>query len=155
MRKIIIGNTEIYQKIFGIEFLQEESLLHSNGFVSVRLDWRNKKNIDGFSDFKYVDLSFTMYGDQVIHGKRKYNCIATAAFDFNSEYIRDYKYEEDSLPPILISMATTNKKYDDETSEDYKLYNYEYTHFENTKYGLICWFAPKGWEDWDNATKFK
>ena len=140
--KVILNNYKCIEKIFKIKFLKPQVKIHKNGFISVVVDWstRNCEEGEGYK-FKYVELAYSSSGGLVHLPTRKkplYN-IRTASFDF--EDLKDHSWKQ---PPFDITIAS-DKEDDD----------YDYLFFHNTKYGIICWFAPKGWEDWDNAYEFK
>lgn len=140
--KVILNNYKCIEKIFKIKFLKPKIKIHKNGFISVVVDWstRNCDEGEGYK-FKYVELAYTSSGGLVYLPTRKkpfYN-LRTASFDF--EDLKDHSWKQ---PPFDITIVS-DKEEDD----------YDYLFFHNTKYGIICWFAPKGWEDWDNAYEFK
>lgn len=140
--KIILNNYKCIEKIFKIKFLKPVIKIHKNGFISVVVDWstRNCDEGEGYK-FKYVELAYSSSGGLVYLPTRKkpfYN-LRTASFDF--EDLKDHSWKQ---PPFDITIAS-DKEGDD----------YDYLFFHNTKYGIICWFAPRGWEDWDNAVDFK
>lgn len=140
--KIILNNYKFIEKVFKIKFLKPQIKIHKNGFISVVVDWSTRNCEEGESSkFKYVELAYSSSGGLVYLPTRKkplYN-LRTASFDF--EDLKDHLRKQ---PPFDITIAS--EKEDDD---------YDYLFFHNTKYGIICWFAPKGWEDWDNAYEFK
>jgi hypothetical protein len=151
--KIIFGELKEYENRFKIKFKKPKILKHSNGFISVQLDWENNGNVD-FCDFKYVKLAHYTYGGFACDSTRKGHGIVSASFEFTElcdeiEKINMKGRDEYITPWFTIALTTAKKN-------SFKQgYEFDYVFFNNTKYGLICWFAPKGWEDWDNATVFK
>lgn len=148
--KILFKNLKEYEKQFSIKFCKPKLLKHSNGFISVQLDWNNDGN-DEFFNFKYPDLVHRSYGGFIKHGKRELYNSVTASFEFPDlkNKIEELNEGESYFPfwfDISIGVAKKNAFQEG--------YEYESPFFEKTKYGLICWFAPKGWEDWDNTKSF-
>ena len=149
--KVILSNLKEYEQKFNIKFLKPRVSKHTNGFISVQLDWKNAGS-DEFFNFRNVALAHHSYGGYARRGKRDecYN-IVTASFEFPEleKLIEKFnKSKEEYITPWISISLTTAKK--NAFKEGYE-YNYEF--FNNTKYGLICWFAPKNWEDWSNTTK--
>jgi hypothetical protein len=140
--KIILNNYKFIEKVFKIKFLKPEIKIHKNGFISVVVDWSTRNCEEGESSkFKYVELAYTSSGGQIFlrTNKKPFYNVRTASFDF--EDLKDHLSKQ---PPFDVTIASENEEDD-----------YDYLFFHNTKYGIICWFAPKGWEDWNNAYEFK
>jgi hypothetical protein len=148
--KVIFSNLKEYEQRFQIKFLKPKISKHTNGFISVQLDWTNAGNAEFFK-FKRVDIAHSSYGGYVAPVKRKNYNVVTASFEFPEleKLIEETnKSKEQYITPWISISLTTAKK--NAFKEGYE-YNYEF--FNNTKYGLICWFTPKNWEDWRNTTK--
>ena len=145
--KITLDGHKAFEKKFKIKFFKPEIHQHSNGFLSVRLDWvRGKKCEDDFYKFKYAQLAHRSYGGSYAIGRKKYINIVSASFEFE-ETIEDCEKFE-ITPWFSVCIGAENE-------EKASQYEYDYVFFENTKYGIVCWFAPKGWEDWNSATLIK
>jgi hypothetical protein len=140
--KIFLNGHKEFEKNFNIKFDKPKIREHSNGFISVTVDWHAKKDTVDFYKFKYPELAHTVYGGIAMYKKKKY-INHSASFDFPE--LNDFDFN--SLK--MTSWFDICVGY--ETEEEMYTQGYEYTFFEKTKYGLLCWFAPKGWEDWDNA----
>lgn len=140
--KIILQNTKNFEKHFNFKFLKPQAKIHSNGFISVVLDWTNLDN-KKFHDFKYVDLAHYSSGGIVVEKRKKYYNIRTASFEFVE--LKELDWQGLKMSPWFeISLVVENEQ----ESFDKQ---FDYLFFHNTKYGVICWFAPKDWEDWDNT----
>ena len=150
--KIIFDSLKEYENKFQFKFLKPKLLKHSNGFISVQLDWTNLE-CEEFYKFKYIELAHRIYGGSIQQGKRSYYNAVTASFSFPEleTEIDEFNKNKDQYicPWFNISIAVAKK------NAFQKDHEFDYIFFENTKYGLICWFAPKGWEDWHNAKPFK
>lgn len=163
--KIFLQNHKPFEKHFKIKFKEPQIKIHSNGFISVTLDWisgtsRSSMNsrvsrISGdFWRFKYPELAHTQYGGAAFYKRKKY-FIINASFEF-PELEKDHEGQVSVVDFIKLKMTSWFEIcLGTETEEEYNKNQYEYTFFEKTKYGLICWFAPKGWEDWNNAKDFE
>ena len=145
--KVIIDGHKAFEKKFKFKFLEPEVHKHTNGFLSVKLDWVNsKKGGDDFYKFKYANLTHRSYGGSFFLKKKKYFNIVSAAFEFEETIQQCDQFK--ITPWFNVSLATDNE-------EDSFQDGYDYIFFETLKYGIICWFAPKGWEDWDKAKLIK
>lgn len=154
--KIIFSNLKEYEKQFNIKFEKPKISKHSNGFISVRLDWGDAGS-DDFFNFKHVSLAHNSSGGflfQTNNSKRKRYNIITASFEFptikESIWKKLNKTKDTFVSPWFSISITTSLK-----NAFKEGYEYDFVFFRNTKFGLICWFAPKGWEDWDNTEAFK
>jgi hypothetical protein len=147
MKILVLGNKQ-FEKHFGIKFKKPEIKVHSNGFISVCLDWSTKDcALDQGYKFKYVELAHSSSGGSVyLQTKKKYYNVRTASFQFAEEEVSKECDTLQMTPWFDITVAS-QEAFPDE--------DYDYIFFHNTKYRIICWFAPKGWEDWDNAKEFK
>jgi methionine salvage enolase-phosphatase E1 len=140
--KIFLNAHKDFEKNFKIKFDKPKIREHGNGFISVQLDWHSKKDTVDFWKFKYPELAHVTYGGIAVHKKKKYRN-HSASFDFPELNDHDFKsLKMASWFDICVGYETEEESY---------IQGYEYTFFEKPKYGLLCWFAPKGWEDWDNA----
>jgi hypothetical protein len=139
--KLILDGCKDFEKKFKFKFFKPEIHVHTNGFISVRLDWGNSK-CDEFSRFKYVKLAHRSYGGDFFVKRKQYFNIVSASFEFE-EVIEDCE-KLNITPWFSVSLSS-------ETEEESFNENFDYIFFENIKYGLICWFAPKGWEEWGKA----
>jgi hypothetical protein len=152
MKKIFLSNHKPFEKNFGIRFEEPEIKIHRNGFISVTVDWKSRKNTVDFWRFKYPELQHTMYGGDALYKRKRYFINTAVAFSFPN-------LDEDQPIPIDFKELKMTSWFDIclgvKTEEDFGKDPYEYLFFEKTKYGLICWFGPKGWEDWDNAKDFE
>jgi hypothetical protein len=146
MKVLLDGHTDFENK-FKIKFLEPQICLHTNGFISVQLDWvKGKKCGDDYYKFKYANLTHRSYGGTFYIKKKKYFNIISASFEFE-ETIKQCE-NLDITPWFDVSIATENE---DASFEE----SFDYLFFENTKYGLICWFSPSGWQDWSNTKKIQ
>jgi hypothetical protein len=143
--KVLLDGHKDFEKKFKIRFFEPEVHVHSNGFISVRLDWNNKGS-EEFYKFKYAKLAHRSYGGTFFVKKKKYFNIICASFEFE-DVIEDCE-NLNITPWFNVSIAS-------ETEEGSFEEEFDYIFFENLKYGIICWFAPKGWEDWNNVKPFK
>lgn len=141
--KIFLNNHKPFEKAFKIKFDKPVIHKHTNGFISVQVDWHSRKTTEDFWRFKYPELDSKTYGGVVFHKKKKY-LNHSVSFNFPDLGDIDFsKLEMTSWFDICIGS---------ETEEEYEsCHRYEF--FDKTKYGLIAWFAPKGWEDWSSAIK--
>ena len=152
--KIFLQGHKPFEKHFKIKFKEPQIKIHSNGFISVTLDWTSGKDSVDFWRFKYPELAHTQYGGAAFHKRKKY-FIINASFEF-PELEKDHEGQVSVVDFIKLKMTSWFEIcLGAETEEEYHKNEYEYTFFEKTKYGLICWFAPKGWEDWNNAKDFE
>ena len=155
MTKIFLNNHKPFEKNFGIRFEEPKIKVHSHGFISVTVDWLKRKNTVDFWRFKYPELQHTMYGGDAFYKRKRYFINTAVAFSF-PELEQDYEGQPSSVDFKELKMTSW---FDIclavEKEEDFGKDPYEYLFFEKTKYGLICWFGPKGWEDWDNVKDFK
>ena len=152
--KIFLQNHKPFEKHFKIKFKEPQIKIHSNGFISVTLDWTSGKDGVDFWRFKYPELAHTQYGGAAFYKRKKY-FIINASFEF-PELEKDHEGQVSVVDFIKLKMTSWFEIcLGAETEEEYHKNEYEYTFFEKTKYGLICWFAPKGWEDWSNAKDFE
>jgi len=142
--KIKLDGHKNFEKKFKFKFLKPKTRIHTNGFLSVELDWTNLE-CDEFYKFKYANLAHRTYGGDFYVGKKRYINAVSASFEFE-EAIQECEAAE-ITPWFSICIAS-----EIEGSFDT---SFDYVFFENTKYGLICWFAPKSWEDWSNAKEYK
>jgi hypothetical protein len=139
--KILLDGHKHFEKKFKFNFFKPEIHVHPNGFISVRLDWANSK-CDEFSRFKYVKFAHCSYGGDFLVKRKRYFNIVSASFEFEKA-IEDCE-KLNITPWFSVSICSENE--DESFDQDF-----DYIFFENIKYGLICWFAPKGWEEWDKA----
>lgn len=139
--KIFLKNTRQFEKKFKFKFLKPLARLHSNGFVSVTVDWTNLSCTD-FPKFKYPNLIHRCYGGDVMYSKKRYLNIQTASFEFPELS----KEDTEGLRPFWFDIVLGA-----ENEEDEKANQYDYLFFEQVKYGVVCWFGPRGWEDWTNT----
>jgi hypothetical protein len=148
--KILTLGTKQFEKHFKVKFKKPEIKVHSNGFISVCLDWSTKDcGVDQGYKFKYVELAHTSSGGSVyLQTKKNYYNVRTASFQFAEEEVSKECDTFEITPWFDVTIASETGIVDDDK-------DYDYIFFHNTKYGIICWFAPKGWEDWDNAKEFK
>jgi len=143
------ANIKHFEKNFNIKFTNPDVNLHTNGFISVQLDWVRKKNIipttgdDDYYNFKYVSFEHTMWGGEVVYKRKKHECLISAAFNFPSVK-KEVLKEKNIMPWFDISLIAESKEDSDEM-------RFDYLFFENIKYGIIAWFAPRGWEEWDKT----
>jgi hypothetical protein len=151
--KIFLANHKPFEKNFKCKFQEPKVKVHTNGFISVTVDWNAGPNAENFWRFKYPDLIFTQYGGDAIYKRKKY-LIKTASFHFP-----DLEKDIEGVPSAVDFKKLKMAPWFDicigsETEEDFCKNTFDYQFFELTKYGLICWFAPRGWEDWNNAKDF-
>jgi hypothetical protein len=139
--KVFLDGHKSFEKKFKFHFFTPEVHVHKNGFISVRIDWGNSKS-DEFSKFKYAKLTHRSYGGSFFVKKKKYFNIVSASFEFEDVINECEKLNITPWFNVCIASDTEEGSFDEE---------FDYLFFENLKYGLICWFAPKGWEDWLNA----
>ena len=152
--KIFLQGHKPFEKHFKIKFKEPQIKIHSNGFISVTLDWTSGKNGVDFWKFKYPELAHTQYGGAAFYKRKKY-FIINASFEF-PDLEKDHEGQTNAIDFKELKMTSWFEIcLGAETEEEYHKNEYEYTFFEKTKYGLICWFAPKGWEDWNNAKDFE
>jgi hypothetical protein len=152
--KIFLQNHKPFEKHFKIKFKEPQIKIHSNGFISVALDWTSGKDSVDFWRFKYPELAHTQYGGAAFYKRKKY-FIINASFEF-PELEKDHEGQTNAIDFKELKITSWFEIcLGTETEEEYHKNQYEYTFFEKTKYGLICWFAPKGWEDWNNAKDFE
>lgn len=144
--KILLDGHKDFEKKFKFKFSEPEIRIHDNGFISVRLDWVRKRTCDDFYKFKYANLAHRSYGGSFVVKRKKYFPIVSASFEFEDAN-EDCK-NLNITPWFNISIAS-------ETEEGSLGEDFDYIFFENLKYGLICWFAPKYWENWGKAKPFK
>lgn len=144
--KISLVHHKQFEKLFHIKFDKPITRLHSNGFMSVTVDWRCKKKAESCGRFKYVSLSHKTYGGSYSISNKKYINAVSASLEFGDLSAQD----SDGLTPpwFDVSLGADN---------DYEVDNnqYDFIFLENTKYGVILWFAPKQWEEWDKAVELK
>ena len=145
--KIILEGHKNFEKNFKFKFLKPKTRIHTNGFLSVELDWTNLE-CDEFYKFKYANLAHRTYGGDFYVGKKRYINTVSASFEFE-EAIQECEAAE-ITPWFNILIAEEQGEFLEPFTNEY-----DYIFFENTKYGLICWFAPKGWQDWSNAKEYK
>lgn len=144
--KIFLTNHKPFERHFGIKFDEPKIRVHSNGFVSVTLDWHAKKGAEDFWRFKYPDLAHRTYGGVETYKKKRY-FVHSASFEFPD--LKDVDFaplEMCSWFDIVVGS---------ETQDEQDNNSLEYVFFEKTKYGLIAWFAKKDWEDWENAKELQ
>ena len=98
---------------------------HTNGFLSITLDW---STID--STYKYVKLDHTLSGS---------NWIDAVGLMFADA--------DEDAPWFIVGLSVDN---DDDFFKPEN--QFDFVKIDNTKYGVVVWFGPRGWEDWDNAT---
>jgi hypothetical protein len=152
--KIFLQNHKPFEKHFKIKFKEPQIKIHGNGFISVTLDWTSGKDGVDFWRFKYPELAHTQFGGAAFYKRKKY-FIINASFEF-PELEKEHEGQVGVVDFKELKMASWFEIcLGAETEKEYDKNQYEYTFFEKTKYGLICWFAPKGWEDWDNAKDFQ
>lgn len=141
--KIFLANHKEFEKNFKIKFDKPQIKVHTNGFISVTLDWSTKNATDSWK-FKYPELAHRTFGGIERYKRKKY-LVHSASFEF-PELDADFNaLKMASWFDIVIGS---------ETEEEYSNNSYEYAFFEKTKYGLVAWFGKKGWEDWDNVIDF-
>jgi hypothetical protein len=141
--KIFLDKHKEFEKNFKIKFDEPNIFKHTNGFLSVQVDWHSKKNTEDFWRFKYPELDSKTYGGVVFHKRKKY---FNHSVSFNFPDLQDVDFEALKMTSWLDICIGY------ETEQEYAS-GCEFEFFNKTKYGLIAWFAPKGWEDWSNATK--
>ncbi len=150
--KIFLDGHKPFEKHFKIKFDEPKIKIHSNGFISVTVDWHSKKDCEHFWRFKYPDLTHKMFGGETIFKRKKYLTKA-AAFNFP-----DLDVDNEDCKKVDFKELKMASWFDicigSETEEEFYKDRYDYIFFENTKYGLVCWFAPEGWEDWNSAKDF-
>ena len=152
--KIFLQNHKPFEKHFKIKFKEPQIKIHSNGFISITLDWTSGKDSVDFWRFKYPELAHTQYGGAAFYKRKKY-FIINASFEF-PDLEKDHEGQTNAVDFKELKITSWFEIcLGAETEEEYHKNEYEYTFFEKTKYGLICWFAPKGWEDWGNAKDFE
>ena len=144
--KIFLQNHKPFEKHFKIKFKEPQIKIHSNGFFSVTLDWTSTKDTVNFWRFKYPQLAHITFGGAARYKNKTY-LIHSAAFEFPD-------LSDDDLA-VLKMTSWFDICIGHETDEEYSSRKLEYVFFEKTKYGLICWFAPNNWEDWNNAKDFE
>lgn len=143
--RIFLANHKPFEHHFKIKFDEPKIRVHSNGFVSVTLDWHAKKGAEDFWRFKYPELVHRSYGGIELFKRKKYYT-NSAAFEFPDLADVDFvSLEMCSWFDVVIGSETEDEHHDQ---------SLEYVFFEKTKYGLVAWFAKKEWEDWDNAVEF-
>lgn len=141
--KTLLINHKAFEKEFNFKFKEPETRRHTNGFISVTLDWVSKKETKDFSRFKYVKISHTTLGGAYTISKKRYLNVRSVALEFTGLE----EGEERVAPPWFeISLAATSE---DEADQN----DYSFLFIENTKYGVIAWFGFKNWEDWENSEK--
>lgn len=145
--KILLQGTKQFEKLYDIKFCKPLVKIHANGFISVVVDWSPKKTCKESYRFKYVDLTHTSSGGSVYVKSKNFFNIRTASFRFEDERLNDELEKLEITPWFDVCIASETE------SESFEK-DYDYLFFHNTKYGIICWFAPKGWEDWGNAKEF-
>ena len=147
MTHIHILDTSSLEKAFRIKFTAPKILKHTNNWVSVTLDWVQKKGCEDFWRFKYPVLAYKMYGGDYIKNKKRYINKVSATFEFPD--LKDVNNPNTKVnKSFQISFSTLPKEeFLDQTSYDFEKY-------DQTKYGVVAWFAPRGWEDWNNAKPF-
>jgi hypothetical protein len=151
--KIFLTGHQAFEKHFRIKFDEPVVKIHTNGFVSVSVDWHAKQGCIDFWRFKYPDLTHKMFGGDAIHKRKRY-FIQSAAFHFP-----DLETDTESTIKIDFTALKMTSWFDvcvgTATEQEFYEQEYDYVFFEKTKYGLICWFAPRGWEDWNNTKDFE
>ena len=137
--KALLQQHKAFEKRFKIKFDEPVAKVHTNGFISVEVNWSSKKDCEDFSRFKYPKLDHTVSGGSVIDKKKRYINISSASFCFPElgEEIFENNQLCDWFEICLVEEVEQN--------------DFRYTFFELTKYGVIVWFAPRNWEDWDNT----
>ena len=127
--------------------LDEPTVRHfPNGIIAIALDWSldpdtTEENKDNFWKFKYVAQNSHGFGG-ALYGENdeEYDITGFVYFEFP-------ELEKEEVNPLLeISIAAPHKE------ENKDELNYKYLYFENTKYGLVAYFAPSNWLDWENST---
>jgi hypothetical protein len=151
--KIFLANHKPFEKHFKIKFEEPKVKVHTNGFISVVIDWNAGPNVENFWRFKYPELTHIGFGGDAIYKRKKY-LIKTASFSF-PELEKDYEGQESEVDFKVLKMTPWfDICIGHETEEEFYKNDFKYLFYEQTKYGLICWFAPRNWEDWDNAKDF-
>lgn len=120
-----IKEYEDFVKKYGFEVKINEVNLHSNGFISVNVGWKAKKNE---YVFKYATLGCLIFA------------YAECGMELTFPEAKVKKWGNFSFEVRLVS-------------KNGKVFKYSPEFFENCKYQAIIWFTPQGWEDWDNAIK--
>lgn len=142
--KIFLNGHKDFEKNFKIKFDEPTIKIHSNGFISVTVDWHSKKDTVDFWKFKYPELAHRTFGGIETYKKKKY-LVHSAAFEFPELDDNFNALKMTSWFDIVIGS---------ETEDEYYNNSYEYVFFEKAKYGLVAWFGKKNWEDWDNTKEF-
>lgn len=141
--KVFLQNHKKFEKYFKLKFDAPDAKVHKNEFISVAIDWHPKKSCIDSYRFKYPDLVHTMYGGDIVEKRKRYFNVRTASFKFP-----DLK-DEDFADKQMCSWFDVCLVVD--TEEEVDQNEFDYLTFNQTKYGVIVWFAPRGWEDWKNT----
>jgi hypothetical protein len=131
-----------FEKAFDIKFCKPEVRKHTNGFVSVIVNWHNQGKSPDFPKCKYINLCHWSSGGGFIVNKKRIINVAGAHFQFP-----DWEKVVENLditPWFEVCLGTPHEEEADSNS-------YDYLFFKNLKYGVEVWFAPSGWEQWDQA----
>ena len=140
MNTLLINGKE-FEKEFNFKFKKPETRRHTNGLISVTLDWKSTKKTKDFSRFKYVKISHTSFGGAYTISKKRYINVCSVALEFT-----ELKEDENTVAPpwFEISLGASSENEAD-------LSSYDFLFIQNTKYGVIAWFAFRNWEDWENS----
>lgn len=147
--RIFLRNTRDLEKHFRIKFSKPDIRLHPNELISVEVNWGSRDDCEDVTKFKYANSSHECFGGDFVVNKKRYINIRTVSFEFP-----DMKNFNSSLfnmsSEFQISFGAENEEEDESVD-----YQYEYLFFQNTKYGIIAYFAKEGWDNWDKSIKIK
>lgn len=97
---------------------------HENGFISIEVDWTAKG--ERRSDVKYPDDDGYMFSSDYIEKQFKFKALSF-------KYDDDEVGAEKSYVSFSVGLEFDEKK------------DYTYLFYNNTKYGVIVYFAPYDW----------
>lgn len=144
----------------GFRFTQLNATLHKNKWISLILDWTsNNDSNNSSSDFKYctVWIYGSSHDDCSVH--LQFPMVKTTFSSLN--HITNKKTRVRSCFTIEVGIQIKNYYIPkNQTDKEHKIAHkkntlkYKYAFTQNTKYGVLVWFAPNSWDNFKNSKCF-